>query len=342
MLPVGLIGLGRDWENRHRPALQALQKRLRVVSVYTPVFARAISTAREFDCEAAPGLYAMMERPDIRAVLVLEGGWWVEPLFRWAADFGRPVYLSRRAGDYLESCAAWLRASGEDSPVLVPEFPLRYTAATSRLRELIASRLGTPRRITVESHVAADTLQLSAPGLVWATHEPLADVLDWCSSFAPAPLAAIQTQRNGSLNEGDLSLADRHITLQFRSPRGTGAVCTAEICFRPIAASNGVDLTASAPSMNCRVECDRGVAEFKQFDAISWTQGSHTESEKLTSDRSETELLLDHFSRRVAGGLIPVPTVDDVRQAWKLVCAVLQASDSGELFEWRDDGEPAR
>jgi hypothetical protein len=38
----------------------------------------------------------------------------------------------------------------------------------------------------------------------------------------------------------------------------------------------------------------------------------------LTGEREDLELMLDHFARRVAGGLVPVPTFEDLQHAWSL------------------------
>jgi hypothetical protein len=75
MLQVGLIGLGPEWSRRFRPALERLRKRIAVRSVYATVGIQAEQAAAELDCDAAPGLVALMEREDIRAVLVLESDW---------------------------------------------------------------------------------------------------------------------------------------------------------------------------------------------------------------------------------------------------------------------------
>ena len=41
--------------------------------------------------------------------------------------------------------------------------------------------------------------------------------------------------------------------------------------------------------------------------------------ESLAADRPDVEVMLDHFCRRVVGGLIPVPTLDDLCRAFQLV-----------------------
>ncbi len=37
--------------------------------------------------------------------------------------------------------------------------------------------------------------------------------------------------------------------------------------------------------------------------------------EGLATERTETEVLLDHFCRRAVGGLIPVPSLEDFLRA---------------------------
>jgi hypothetical protein len=46
-------------------------------------------------------------------------------------------------------------------------------------------------------------------------------------------------------------------------------------------------------------------------------------TESLTTDRTDVEVMLDHFTRRVLGGLIPVPTLEDVQRARELSAVVV-------------------
>ena len=74
-----------------------------------------------------------------------------------------------------------------------------------------------------------------------------------------------------------------------------------------------------------RVECERGWAEIDRAHAITWStanvQGPNSPAtvEALDEERDDLELMLDHFSRRVVGGLVPVPTFEDIRDAWELL-----------------------
>jgi predicted dehydrogenase len=93
-LPVGLIGLGTDWETRYRPALRALSDRFQVKAVCAEVAQRAENAARDFDAVAVDGFRAIVERADIEALLVLSTDW-IGPLPIFAAcDTGKAVYSS--------------------------------------------------------------------------------------------------------------------------------------------------------------------------------------------------------------------------------------------------------
>ena len=62
-----------------------------------------------------------------------------------------------------------------------------------------------------------------------------------------------------------------------------------------------------------KLRCESGSAELSSTTEISW-QSDSAESirETLTVDRSEEEIMLDIFCRRVVGGLIPVADLNDI------------------------------
>jgi hypothetical protein len=63
------------------------------------------------------------------------------------------------------------------------------------------------------------------------------------------------------------------------------------------------------------LHCERGQARLLGPTSIEWTVDGRPQSETLTTERSETEVLLDHFCRRAVGGLIPVPSLEDLMRA---------------------------
>ena len=58
-LRIGLVGLGNAWENRHRPALRALNDRLEVTAICEPVAHRAEIAAGEFKAAQVDGFRAL-------------------------------------------------------------------------------------------------------------------------------------------------------------------------------------------------------------------------------------------------------------------------------------------
>src|SRR5207302_570602 len=98
MLDVGLIGLGPDWESCYRQALQKLHGRIRVRAVYSSVSSRADQVAAEFACDVSIGLFALVERADLQALLLLDAAWFEQTLIEFACEHGKPVYLAGRIG----------------------------------------------------------------------------------------------------------------------------------------------------------------------------------------------------------------------------------------------------
>src|SRR5437867_2639955 len=91
-LHVGVVGLGRRWPTRYRPALLALRDRLAVQAVTDPCPDRAAAAARDLGCPTAPGVLALIEA-DLDAVLLLGRPWYRLWPLEQACRLGRPVYL---------------------------------------------------------------------------------------------------------------------------------------------------------------------------------------------------------------------------------------------------------
>ena len=152
-LRVGVIGLGRLWEARHKPALARLRDRFLVTAVYDQVLRRAEIEAGHLGCAAVEGLSALVNRPDVDVVHVLTPQWFGLHPIDLACDAGKPVYCAlplAGAVDELEALAAKVEASGV---AFMPEFARRFYPATLRLRELLATTLGRPRLILGHSRL---------------------------------------------------------------------------------------------------------------------------------------------------------------------------------------------
>ena len=185
-LRVGVIGLGRLWEARHKPALARLRDRFQVTAVYDQVVRRA-----EIEAGAArlrrgrgPG------RAD-RAARRRRGLPAHAPVVRPPPDRAR---LRRRQAGLLRPAAGrrarrsskrWPRWSSRAGSPFMPEFARRFYPATLRLRELLATTLGPPRLILGQTRLfgfdrygqPGPTTQIApAPLLI----DPGSYLLDWC------------------------------------------------------------------------------------------------------------------------------------------------------------------
>lgn len=324
MLNVGLIGLGPEWEQRYRPALAKLRQRLRVLSVYSPVAAQAEQAAVELECQVAPGLLSLIEREDVRALLILDTAWHAGVPAEFACRVGKPAFLAGRFDDRLPIAARLLRRAAETGVTLMPDFGHRYTPATSRLRELVASRLGRPLSLVVETPLPAD-LAGGDPHHFAAARDALAVTLDWCTNLIGTVPAVVQAGEAVSREANAPAAAERpghcELRVEFRRPAagGEGAVAWIRLT-APVPESPPGPLNKGvANGLRARVQCAKGTAWLEGPRHVTWEAGAERSAETLTSDRPDVEVMLDHFSRRVVGGLIPVPTLDDLCRAYELV-----------------------
>ena len=93
-LRVGIIGLGRLWETRHKPSLMRLEDRFQITAVYDAVYRRAELEAAQIGCTACEGLSALIERADVDVIYLLSRQWFgLYPIFL-ACAVSKPVYCA--------------------------------------------------------------------------------------------------------------------------------------------------------------------------------------------------------------------------------------------------------
>lgn len=312
MLDVALIGLGQDWERRYRPALLNLRHRMRVRAIQSAVGSLAEQTAAELRCEVAGGIMSLMQRSDVRALLILDTAWYGSVPAEFACRTGKPAFLAGRLGDWVPRTGELLPLAVESETPLMPDFGHRYTPATSRLKELIATRLGRPDEIVVHTRAASAAAVNGAAAEL--DRETWLAALDWaCHLVGTAPA---EVRGRFSAEE------DREATISFVRSAAGGAPALARVVLHRHSHTD-VDWTAE-------IRCRKGVARLKGGTEIEWEDGDERRSESLSGERGGVEVMLDHFSRRAVGGLIPVPTLDDLSLAARLAEAASASRESGK------------
>src|SRR5260370_23212768 len=94
VLRVGIIGLGRRWRKRYKPALRSLRARFRVQVVCDHVQERAVREAKQLACDVAAGPTQLLEREDVDAVLLFDAQWFRLWPLEGACRTGKPVFCA--------------------------------------------------------------------------------------------------------------------------------------------------------------------------------------------------------------------------------------------------------
>ena len=314
MVRLAVIGLGSAWETRHRSALERLHHRSRITVVFDPVYARARQVSEELGVATGAGLLATADRSDVDAVLLLDAGWYEVEAVRLLCSVGKPVYIAADVGRDSATLQALHWTAMSFGLTLMPEFQLRYTPASGRLQELMATRLGPPKQVSVD---------LSDTGLsngafhreAVETNRCLLRWLDWLRYVTRS------TPRSIAIDSPSSEESIR-VAIEFTKSGGDVTVPT-ELRLR------SADESRERPE----IHCERGIAVIESPTVIRWDSDEASEVETLSMDRNETEVMLDHFCRRVVGGLIPVADLSDVSQALAVVDALWQGYETGRPVE---------
>jgi predicted dehydrogenase len=335
MLDIGIIGLGPDWEQRYLPALGRLRRRLRVRFVYCATASLAEAVAAQLSCEAAGGLMAMFQNPACRAVLMLDTAWMGVAAVELAIKAGRPVYAASYLGNSQEEIDRLCRLCAESGATLMPDFAHRTIPATARLQELMATRLGRPTQVHVEAE-PADQANSAIP-ISACIRNPLLCGIDWCNYLmgtAPREVAAKRLTGEEPAPERAGGSVPIEISVNYQAHADKHVAPRAVIRFLQEAGSaSWMAATAEHKALGrfrARVACQRGEATIGGPTQIAWSAGGETAVESLTFDRSEVDVMLDHFARRVVGGLIPIPGVQDLNRALALARAAGQSLQTGK------------
>jgi len=204
----------------------------------------------------------------------------------------------------------------------MPEFSRRFTPATCRLHELIATRLGRPRHIAIDAVAPPADSTDFVPGQKAGT-DFLVGLLDWCRYVVRLTTTRLEAR---PLDPAAPDKRHHRVAIEFGDGREHGpARSTAELLVRHHEPA-GDQAASPGPRLSFTIVCEKGEAVIEGPAHIRWTvTGGETATESLTSDRSEVEVMIDHFCRRLVGGLIPVADISDVCRSLRLVRATNQS-----------------
>lgn len=318
-LRIGLVGLGNAWENRHRPALRALNDRLEVTAICEPVAHRAEIAAAEFRATQVDGFRALANRDDVDAIVMLSAQWYGSLPILAACDAGKAIYCAA-ALDLDPERAREMKQRVEQAGIaFVTEFPCRQAPATLRLKELIATHLGRPRLLFCHRREMA----IDANGKPRrSAMRDLIELADWCRYV-------VGNEPSSVVGIAHLEEEYQMMSLDF-SPQGqTGTGPVAQIsCGRYIPAS-WLEAVAFRPPAALQVACERGIAFIDLPSSLTWFDNAGRHMESLESERPVGEQLLLHFYRSVTSLVRNTSSLEDASRALEIVVQAQESFSQG-------------
>ena len=335
MIDVGLDGVGPLW-SRYRPALSRLRHPIQIAALYDVIFARA-DRALQSDSETshspfspeavvATGLQGLAKRGDLRAVLLMDCGWHGISALKPLSRHDKPLFVAPWLSATRETYQQIYESAEHNGCTIMPAMLRRFTPATIRLQELIATDLGRPHNIEIELPID-ELCDLTLA-------ESLVGWLDYCRNVfrSFAETAELKTISQDAASEEP---AGASLTLHWAV--GINASTTVKLIsnrtadevrerLQRISKGSETPHTAFVPDLDAalprvKIDCESGTATLTSRTGISWCHASNVSQtdETLTSDRTEAEIMLDLFCRRVVGGLIPVADFRDITEALRLI-----------------------
>jgi predicted dehydrogenase len=308
-LRVGVIGLGRRWRLRYRPALQALGKQVEVRALCDPVPKRAHCEAKQWGCAAAAPS-ELLERGDIEAILLLDPGWYRLWPVEVACRLGKPVFCAGSLAADEERADALLQQVQESRVPVIMEMLPRFASVTDRLCERLQTTLGPPRWVTCTLLEGDDAPK--APNEVNPIRELLGSagipLLDWCAKLLDGEPRSVLATKVGRASFGTVFLEldqDRAIAVSRQRSPGSGR------------------------SLRLVVGAEQGTAWIDWPRTIGWhgPGGKHT----FTPGRQPplAQIVLEHFVQVREGATPPEPNLAAAYRALRWLRAAVQSQAEG-------------
>lgn len=336
-LKVGLVGLGDHWETRHRPALLALSDRFEVRAVCCEVAHKAQQIARDFRAEPIDGYRAMVERDDIEAVLSLGPDWVGHLPLLAACEAGKAVY-SAAALEIAPQQASEVKQRVDRSGVaFMAEFSRRHAAATLRLKELIATRLGPPKLVFCHHRLSHPTVQRPEQSEQQRKRNltELMEMIDWvCYLCGRSPESVLGVAQPGTqLTESEYQM----LSLDFAEDEERNfPAAVAQLSLGTYIPPKWKDAMPFRRPASIQVCCPNGIAFLDLPSTLIWFDEGGQHSESLEYERPVGEQLLTQFYRAVVSLIRVSSDLDDVYRSMNIVAAVRRSIESQQRVRMED------
>ena len=328
-LRVGIVGLGGQWDSRYLPALRSLADRFEVRGICEQVAHLAARAAKALNATPVDGFRALAARDDIDAILYLADQWYGATPILAACEHGKAVYSAISLPFDAEE-AALLRSRVEASGIaFMVELPRRHAPATVRLKELIATRLGTPRMLFCHRRVPLAVGPAAASSRDEASEaRDLMELVDWCRYVVGTDATSVVGVRHAE-SPGSALEDYQMLSLDFTDEGIPGDGVLAQISCGYYMPQEWEEAVGFRPPPALQVVCRSGIAFIDMPANLVWfdTAGRHQES--LDSERPIGECMLLQFHRKVTSLVRPTSGLDDALAAMHVVHAATQSKAEG-------------
>ncbi len=302
--------------------------RFELKAVYSSVKVLAQQVAREFNAVAEDSYRSLIGRSDVDAVLMLESDWYGLLPVQAACELGKAVFCGTSVHLDPEG-AAKLREQVESSGIaFMMELPRRFSPATLRLKELMATRLGKPRLLFCHRRLPIENAdhRLNKAHSQRSQHE-LMELIDWCRYLVGDEPTWVQGIRHPS--PGDMATPDYQIlSLGFGDPERDSDSVLAQISCGAYMPSGWQEAIAYRPPAAVQVCCEKGIAFVDLPSTLIWFDAAGRHQEVLDTELSVGQQLFTQFHRAVTSLVRKMGDLDDTYRALRILSAARQSMTS--------------
>ncbi|KKL17369.1 hypothetical protein LCGC14_2486250, partial [marine sediment metagenome] len=276
--------------------------------------------------EPVDGYRTLVRREDIDAVLILASQWYGALPILAACESGKAIYCAGGLDLEPEDAELVKRRVEQAGVAFMAEFPRRLAPATVRLKELIATRLGTPRLLFCHRRVPVDTCKTYPSGCSRRRRVlgDLIELVDWCRYVVDREPQWV----TGLMHPGPCPQADEDyqmMSLDFSERDAPGSGPVAQISCGRYFPAGWKEAISFRPLAELQVACEHGVAFVDLPSTLIWFDEAGRHQETLDSDRPAGEQLLRHFHRSVTS---LVRKTSDLEDAYRALFIVQQSRKS--------------
>lgn len=308
-LKLGIIGLPSDWQQRYLPALHVLHDRFDVVGVYSSVSRIGENAARQLETQPFGGFRDLIRRADVDAILVLAADWYGLAPVQAACDHGKAVYCGSEV-DFAPDEVHALGASVDEAGIaFMAEFPKRYSPASLRLKELIATRLGPPEMLFCHKRLKKEDRRGDRT-LADRLSRELMEQVDWCSYLVgrrPDSVQSVSHTLDGNAPGVDYQALSVHYP-----PIGDKPAALAQISCGSYIKQSWEEAVSFRPQAAVQVCCRDGLAFIDLPNGLTWFDSAGRHQESLESEIGVGQQLLGQFHRAVTSLLRKMGDLEDV------------------------------